>query len=151
VAYLAVVSVLLCVVPFLLFAWAEQHVSSGLARIYNATTPLMTTVVALAGLPDERPTRRMPAGLSIGFAGVLVILGPWHSLADGDAPGQAACLLAALFSTAAFVYLRRFISPRGLPSIPVATVQNGLGGRDHADTGAVHCHSSSAPVVTHRA
>ena len=31
--HLAVVSVLLCVMPFLLFAWAEQHVTSGLASI----------------------------------------------------------------------------------------------------------------------
>lgn len=54
--HLAVVSVLLCVVPFLLFAWAEQHVASGLASTYNATTPLMTTLVALVALPGERPS-----------------------------------------------------------------------------------------------
>ncbi|WP_269048092.1 EamA family transporter [Paenarthrobacter sp. Z7-10] len=49
-AHLAVVSALLCVIPFLLFAWAEQRVPSGLASIYNAATPLMTTLVALAAL-----------------------------------------------------------------------------------------------------
>src|SRR3712207_7515504 len=38
--HLAAVSVLLCVVPFLLFSWAEQYISSGLASIFNATTPL---------------------------------------------------------------------------------------------------------------
>jgi len=52
--HLAVVSVLLCVAPFLLFAWAEQDVSSGLASIYNATTPLMTMLVALAASPHCR-------------------------------------------------------------------------------------------------
>jgi len=45
-AHLAMMSVLLRMAPFLLFAWAEQHVASGLASIYNATTPLMTTLVA---------------------------------------------------------------------------------------------------------
>lgn len=73
-AHLAVVSVLLCVAPFLLFAWAEQHVPSGLASIYNATTPLMTTLIALLALPSERPTRTTLSGLLVGFAGVLVVL-----------------------------------------------------------------------------
>ncbi len=72
--HLAVVSVLLCVIPFLLFAWAEQHVASGLASLYNATTPLMTTTVALLALPSGRPTRTTLSGLLIGFAGVVVVL-----------------------------------------------------------------------------
>jgi hypothetical protein len=29
----------LCVAPFLLFAWAQEHISSGLASIYNARRP----------------------------------------------------------------------------------------------------------------
>ncbi|ONK11705.1 DMT family transporter [Streptomyces sp. MP131-18] len=37
--HLAAVAVLLCVAPFLLFAWAELRLSSGLAGICNATTP----------------------------------------------------------------------------------------------------------------
>ncbi len=126
-AHLAVVSVLLCVIPFLLFAWAEQHVSSGLASIYNATTPLMTTLVALLALRNERPTRATLSGLLIGFAGVVVVLGPWRGLVGGDGLGQAACLLATSSYGVAFVYLRRFVSPRGLAAIPVATVQVGLG------------------------
>lgn len=73
-AHLAVVSVLLCVVPFLLFAWAEQRVPSGLASIYNATTPLMTALVALLALRTERPTRATLTGLLVGFAGVVVVL-----------------------------------------------------------------------------
>ncbi|HEV2373094.1 MAG TPA: DMT family transporter, partial [Streptosporangiaceae bacterium] len=56
-AHLAVVAVLLCVVPFTLFGWAEEHVSSGLASIYNAAAPLMTVLVALIALPEERPSR----------------------------------------------------------------------------------------------
>ena len=125
--HLAVVSVLLCVAPFLLFAWAEQHVASGLASIYNATTPLMTTLIALLALPSERPTRTTLSGLLTGFAGVVVVLGPWRGLTGGDGLGQAACLAATLCYGVAFVYLRRFVSPRGLAAIPVATVQVGLG------------------------
>ncbi|HEX5565348.1 MAG TPA: DMT family transporter [Streptomyces sp.] len=125
--HLAAVAVLLCVAPFLLFAWAELHVSSGLASIYNATTPLMTTAVALVALPGERPSRDRLAGLAVGFAGVVVVLGPWRGLAGGGGTAQAACLLATFSYGLAFVYLRRFVAPRGLPALPVAAVQVGLG------------------------
>lgn len=125
--HLAVVSVVLCVVPFLLFAWAEQRISSGLASIYNATTPLMTALVATAALPQERPTRSSVTGLLAGFAGVLIILAPWRGLGHGTAAAQGACLLATLSYGIAFVYLRRFITPRKLPALAVATVQVGIG------------------------
>jgi len=123
---LSIVLLLLCVVPFLLFAWAEQHIDSGLASIFNVTTPLMTIVVALLALPEERPTRARLAGLATGFVGVLVVLGPWRGLRGGGAAGQLACLLATACYGIAFVYLRRFVAPRGLPAISAATVQVGV-------------------------
>lgn len=137
--HLAVVSVLLCVVPFLLFAWAEQHVTSGIASILNATTPLMTMLVATAALPEERPTRTRVAGLAFGFAGVVLVLAPWAAQAAPavSAPtsngtssawvGQLACLGATFSYGLAFVYLRRTLAPRRLAAVPVATVQVGLG------------------------
>ncbi|MGI5506225.1 DMT family transporter [Lentzea sp. CA-135723] len=125
-AHLTVVAVLLCVVPFLLFAWAEQHVDSGLASIYNATTPLMTVLVALVALPGERLTRAGLAGLVVGFAGVLVVLAPWRG-AGGTVTAQAACLGATFCYGLAFVHLRRFVSPLGLPAVAVTTVQVGVG------------------------
>lgn len=125
-AHLTVVAALLCVVPFFLFAWAQQHISSALASIYNATTPLMTMLVALAALPQERPDRARLAGLGMGFLGVLVVLGPWRAGLAGSAGAQLACLGATLSYGVAFVYLRRFVSPRGLGAVPVATIQVGL-------------------------
>jgi len=126
-AHLGVVAVLLCVAPFLLFAWAEQSIASGLASIYNATTPLMTTLVALVALPQERPGRLRLFGLAAGFLGVLVVLGPWHGAGGGSLAAQTACLLATACYGVGFVYLRRFVSPRGLSSLSVATAQIGLG------------------------
>ncbi len=122
-AHLAVMGVLMCVLPFLLFSWAEQHVSSGLASIYNATTPLMTTAVALVALPQERPTRARLAGLVTGFVGVLVVLGPWRDFGSGSLLAQAACLGATACYGVAFVYLRRYVAPLRLPAIAVATIQ----------------------------
>ncbi|SDL75994.1 Permease of the drug/metabolite transporter (DMT) superfamily [Lentzea albidocapillata subsp. violacea] len=125
--HLAVVAILLCVVPFLLFAWAGQHVDSGLASIYNATTPLMTMIVALAVLPDERLTRTSLVGLAVGFAGVVVVLAPWRGATGSSIAAQTACLLATFCYGVAFVYVRRFVSPLRLPAVAVTTVQVGIG------------------------
>lgn len=126
-AHLAVVAVLLCAVPFTLFGWAEEHVSSGLASIYNAATPLMTVLVALVALPEERPSVAKVTGLLTGFAGVLVVLGPWRGTGAGDGLAQGACLLATLCYGLAFVYIRRFVTPYRLPATSVAAVQVSAG------------------------
>ncbi len=125
--HLSVVALLLCVIPFLLFAWAQQHISSGLASIYNATTPLMTALVAILALRQERLSATRALGLIVGFVGVVVVLGPWGISADASLLAQGACLLATLSYGVAFVYLRRFISPRKLPALSLATVQVGIG------------------------
>ncbi|GHF47010.1 drug/metabolite transporter (DMT)-like permease [Amycolatopsis bartoniae] len=125
--HLAVVSVLLCVVPFLLFSWAEQHISSGLASIYNGTTPLTTMAFAAAVLPTEKNTRDRGAGLVLGFLGVLLVIGPWSVSGHGDLLPQVACLGATTCYGLAFAYLRRFVSPRGVPAPTVAFVQVTVG------------------------
>jgi drug/metabolite transporter (DMT)-like permease len=125
-AHLAVVAVLLNDVPFLLFAWAEQRIPSGLASIYNAATPLMTAVWGLAVLPAERPTRARLAGLVTGFAGVILVLGPWHLASPRQLLAQLACLGATACYGAGYTYLRRFVSPRGIAPLPAATLQVSL-------------------------
>ena len=125
-AHLAVVAVLLCDVPFLLIAWAEQRIGSSLASIYNAATPLMTVLWGLAVLPGERPTRGRLAGLVIGFAGVVLVLSPWRAGGAGQLSAQLACLGAAVCYGAGFAYLRRYLSPRGVSALSAATVQVGL-------------------------
>lgn len=125
--HLFVVSILLCVAPFLLFSWAEQHISSGLASIYNATTPLMTMIVAMVALPSEPRTRNRVIGVIVGFFGVVVLVAPWAGLGKSSLSGQLACLGATACYGVAFTYLRRFITPLGLPAVSVACVQISLG------------------------
>jgi drug/metabolite transporter (DMT)-like permease len=127
-AHLSVVAMLLCVVPFLLFAWAEQTIPSGLASIYNATTPLLTMLVAVTLLPTERLTPARAAGLALGFAGVLVVLGPWRGLgAAGGLLAQAACLAATTCYGIALVHLRRHLTGRGLDAVTIAFCQVTIG------------------------
>jgi drug/metabolite transporter (DMT)-like permease len=119
----AVMGVISNVVPFLGFAWGEDNgAPSGLAGIYNATTPLWTLVIAIVALPAERPTRNRLAGLVLGFAGVLVVLAPWHATSGARLHGQLACLGAGACYGVAFVYTRRFLTGRAEP-IGLATAQ----------------------------
>ena len=85
--HLVVIAALMNSLPFLLFAYAETEVSSLLAGIINALTPLMTLLFALVVLPDEPPTAQKVAGLAIGFTGVLVVLAPWEGIGGGSLLG----------------------------------------------------------------
>jgi drug/metabolite transporter (DMT)-like permease len=121
--HLAVVALIGMALPFTLFAYGETEIPSVLAGIWNATTPLMTLLVALAILHDERPTRASLLGLALGFLGVVCLLGPWSGLSGGALRGDLACLGAAALYGVSVPYTRRFLSPLGLPSASLAAGQ----------------------------
>jgi drug/metabolite transporter (DMT)-like permease len=110
-------------VPFTLFALGEKHVSSVLAGLWNATTPLMTLLITLVVLRAERPTRQRTSGLLLGFVGVIVLLGPWTGLSGGALDGDIACGVAALMYGVMITYMRRFVSPLGLSPVSTAAAQ----------------------------
>jgi len=118
--HLAVAAVLLNTVPFALFAYGEQHVSSVLAGIWNATTPLFTLPVAALLIAAERPTASRAGGLLIGFGGVLVVLGIWRGLAGAGLSGDLMCMAAAACYGIGFPYARRFLSGQADPLILAA-------------------------------
>ncbi|HSL52349.1 MAG TPA: DMT family transporter [Candidatus Deferrimicrobiaceae bacterium] len=105
-------------IPFGLIAWGQVQLTSGLASILNATTPLFTALVAHAW-GDERLTANRVAGVLVGLGGVCVLIGPGalghlgaHTLAE------LAILGAAVSYAFAGTYGRRF---RALPPVvPVA-------------------------------
>ncbi|MEU8382088.1 DMT family transporter [Streptosporangium sp. NPDC048865] len=126
-AHMGVVALVLCVVPFLLFAWAGQYIPSGLSSIYNATTPLMTMLVTLAALRQERLGTAGVLGLLLGATGVAVVLAPWD-LGGRAGPwwAQAACLGATFCYGLAFAYTRRFVLAYGHDAPTVAAAQVGV-------------------------
>ncbi len=125
--HFAVVSVLLTTLPFTLFAYGEQHVSSVLAAIWNATTPLCTLLFTLLLLREERPTTSAILGLAVGFVGVLVVLGVWRPMPGGALAGSAACFAAAASYGIGGVYMRRFVSGRPEPAVVLAAGQLAVG------------------------
>lgn len=111
------------VLPFALFSWGELHVTSSVAGVYNATTPLATLAVAMLALPQERPTRARVGGIAIGALGVVIVLGPWHSSGENAPLGQLACLVAASSYGVAFNYTRRYVTPLRLDPIALTASQ----------------------------
>ena len=125
--HFAVVAVTYCVVPYLLFAWAEQYVSSSLASIYNAVTPITTAILATAAFRVEKLNRDQVLGVLVGVVGVVVVVGPWTIAAlSGSVWGQLACLGAVTCYGFSFGYIRRFISHRDIPATSVAFLNIGL-------------------------
>jgi drug/metabolite transporter (DMT)-like permease len=122
-ARLAVAAVLLNVAPFTLFAYGEQHVSSVLAGIWNATVPLFTLPVAVLLLADEHAGARRLAGLAIGFAGVLTVLGVWRGVGTTSLGGNLLCLAAAASYGLGFPYTRRYLAHRREGPLALATAQ----------------------------
>ncbi|MGK4580137.1 DMT family transporter [Kitasatospora sp. HPMI-4] len=122
-AHSAVVAVLLNAAPFVLFSFGETRISSVLAGVWNATTPLFTLLFALVTAGGERPGPRRAAGLALGFAGALVVLGVWRGIGSGQLAGSLACLGAAACYGAGFAYTRRFLSDLPHSTTCLATLQ----------------------------
>ena len=126
--HLVVAATLANAVPFTLFAYAERHITSALASIGNATVPLFTLLFALLFLPSERPTLRRGVGLTIGFVGVLVVLGAWRGVTRGpDTTGMLLILVAAACYGLSGVYMRRHLSSTSYSSLALSVGQIGAG------------------------
>ena len=108
----AVVAVLGVALPFTLFGFGEQRVSSVLAGIWNSVTPLVALPMAVLVFRTEQLTRRRVLGLILGFVGAATILGLWQGVGGSSLAGQLMCLTAAASYGVAIPYTRRFISPR---------------------------------------
>jgi drug/metabolite transporter (DMT)-like permease len=109
-AHIAVAAMLCNSVPYTLFAWGETQVSSVLAGILNAITPLMTVVAATAFLPEERPGLGRLGGFAIGLAGVVVIVDPFSGVGGPRLAGVLALLAATACYGFGYVYVRRFLA-----------------------------------------
>ncbi|WP_219653127.1 DMT family transporter [Pseudomonas sp. MAG002Y] len=97
------------VIPFSLIVWAQTSIAGGLASILNATTPLMTIIVAHYLTADEKVTPRKALGILTGFIGVALVMGPQAS--QGANSSVLACLAvlgAALSYAFASLFGRRF-------------------------------------------
>lgn len=100
--------------PFTLISWGEVRIDSGLAAILMAVMPLATLVLAHLFTSDERMNPPRILGVCIGFAGVVVLIGPAALAGLGeDAVRQIAVAGGAVCYAIATVTARR------LPRMPL--------------------------------
>ena len=125
--HLWVVSLLLNVIPGVLFAFAETKVTSILAGIINAVTPLMTLLAIMVAFREEKPKSFQVIGLLLGFVGVLTVLGVWQGLGENPLSAVLALLLAVTCYGFSFPYSRKFVLPRKLKPEAMAAVQVSTG------------------------
>ena len=106
---LLILGVLNNAIPFSLIVQGQTQITSGLASILNATTPLFTILVAGFFLTDERFSVLRVLGVIVGFSGVILMVGPEALGGLGaDFWAQLCALGAALSYGFASVFGRRF-------------------------------------------
>ncbi len=120
---LLILSVTGNVLPFVLVAWAEQHVASGEVGLLMALMPITTLVMGHYFLTHERFTQQRMMGVFLGLAGVALLLGDdwWVYGGELRLTGQ----LVTLFAT--FCYAANGIYAKRLPPIdPVVLAAGSL-------------------------
>jgi drug/metabolite transporter (DMT)-like permease len=95
------VGLLNAALPFVLIAWGEKYVDSGVAAIANATVPIFVVLLAFRFNPSERVYGLRLAGILVGLVGVGVLAGlhpegGWWAVA-----GTLAIVIASLSYAAA--------------------------------------------------
>lgn len=120
---LGVYAVIEIVIPFPLIAVGEQRISSSLTAILIATVPLILALLALRFDHEERVGGRRLAGLVVGFAGVVALVGLDLAGSPSELLGAAAILGAALGYAVGPMLLKR----RGFTAIdPRVTMAGAL-------------------------
>lgn len=90
VASLALVGAFMSGIPLVLIPLAQEYLTSILASLLNATTPLWTALFVALLIPTERVTRAQLTGLVLGAIGIAVLLGAWRV---GEVPVLGAALM----------------------------------------------------------
>lgn len=98
------------VLPFVFLTWGQQHVPSAFAGVAMGSVPIVLVPLAYVFLRDEKVTALRVLGLMIGFAGLVVLVGPGAldaGTGDNVLLGRLACLGAAMGYAIASVLTRR--------------------------------------------
>ena len=123
---LVIVALLLNSIPGFLFALAETKVSSIIAGMLNATTPLMTVLMIFLIFKEQKINTNQVIGILVGFIGIIFVSGFLTQTFKASVEGIILLLLATLCYGFAFPFARRRISSTGYSSTILATYQVGL-------------------------
>ncbi|MEH1124690.1 DMT family transporter [Micromonospora sp. CPCC 206061] len=121
--HLTVVAAIGVALPFTLFGFGEERVSSVLAGIWNATTPLVALPMAVLVFRTERMNTRRAVGIGLGFVGVLTVLGVWQGVGGAQLTGQLMCFGAAACYGLAIPYQKKFVAGHAASGLSLSAVQ----------------------------
>lgn len=108
-------------IPFSLIFWGQTRITSSLAAILNASTPVWAVLLAHFFTSDERFTVNRMIGVLFSLIGVVVMIGLDALKGFGaDVVAQLAVLGAAISYSFAGIYGKRF---KGIPPIVTASGQ----------------------------
>jgi len=94
---------------WLLLAWGQQYVDSGLAGVLNSTSPVFVFFLTLLVTRHEALSLRKLAGALLGVVGVTLIIGVDALAGLGrEVAGQVAVLLGAVLYACAAINGKRF-------------------------------------------
>lgn len=114
-ALIFVMSLLNMTVPFSLLAWAAQTADAGVLSLLMGTGPFFALIGSHYMTGDDRMTPRKILSVALGFAGILVVIGPSAFQGFGNSPllAQVAALGASLCYVIAGLLIRRIRMPLG--------------------------------------
>lgn len=101
-------------IPAVLFGYAQQNVTSALAAIVNASTPIFTVLAILIAFRAEKPKTTVLVGLGVGLVGVFIVLGIWRGFGENDPLAIAALILAVTCYGIGTPFLRKYVEPLNL-------------------------------------
>ncbi len=108
--------------PFVLLSWGLQHVPSAFAGITMGMLPLLVLPLVAIFSPEEGIGPRRIAGVTLGFIGLVILIGPEALTAEGSDKalwGRLACIGAACCYAVGSVSTRR--APK-MPPVAFAAV-----------------------------
>lgn len=113
-------------IPFTLYAWAMLSITSGLAALLNATTPMFGALIAWLWLGERLSVLRV-VGIVIAFGGVLWLVNDaLGTLGSGALGGILAALLGAACYGWAASYTRRAFPTADPVALATGTVLGAL-------------------------
>ena len=121
---IAVVGLVNTAIPFVLFNVAVLHIHTGLASVFNATSPLWGALVAWLWLHDK-PSMGRAFGLALGFAGVTWLAWDEAGLRDGTQAGGATLAVAACLAGTLCYGIAANYTKKRLADVPAMAVAAG--------------------------
>jgi drug/metabolite transporter (DMT)-like permease len=115
------VGALFSAVPFTLIAVATTTLPAGFTALLNAATPLFTAAIAV-GFMGQRISARLAAGLAVGVAAVILLVG-WSPLEPG--PTTLLAVAAGLGAPASYAVAGNLVRAR-LSDVPPTELATGM-------------------------